>query len=607
MDQTIQICSLIYRPLAPVIKNSSVLLVAATVLTTVALPVLSGCTRAAPENDTGGKVTSMAVQPKPSPLGHYLSARVASDRMDSSLAADYYDIALAASPNNQALLHRTMLLMLAEGRMQRALELAERRVAQKSDTAMAHLVLAVNAIQSSNFESARRHLKKSSRKSYMALLQPMLLAWVDAGDNQYDSAIKSIGALRSRAAFTPFRSYHTALISDFAGHEAAAAVAFEETLKSEARRVTRVTLNYGGFLSRSGREDEALALFDDFLKRLPSNPVIGRARDQLRKGGILWPPMTSVADGVAEAFLSAGFAIASSRGGETARIYAHLALFLRPDLVSARMLLAEVLESVERFEEAITVYEQVPKKSPFHWNARIRTAANMKSLDRIDETVSLLRGMAKERPKDTSALITAARILRSQERFEEAVAAYGEVLARLGALKDRHWILLYERGIALERSKQWKAAEADFLQALDFRPEEASILNYLGYSWIDQGINLERARKMIERAVSKRPNDGYVVDSLGWAFFRLGEYGKAVQHLERAVELRPQDPIINDHLGDAYWRAGRKLEARFQWSHAIDLGAEEKLIPIIQAKQRDGLGPPEPIRQNTGGKSGNGG
>jgi Flp pilus assembly protein TadD len=112
---------------------------------------------------------------------------------------------------------------------------------------------------------------------------------------------------------------------------------------------------------------------------------------------------------------------------------------------------------------------------------------------------------------------------------------------------------------------------------------------------------------MIEKAVSKRPNDGYVVDSLGWVFYRLGRYEEAVKHLERAVELRPQDPIINDHLGDAYWRAGRKLEARFQWSHAIDLGVEENLLPDILAKQANGLGPAEPLGQDRNGKSDSGG
>ncbi|MDP6872050.1 MAG: tetratricopeptide repeat protein [Alphaproteobacteria bacterium] len=569
----------------------------------LSLPLLSGCVDMASEKRADGLARHAQAMTDPSPLGHYLSARVARDEMDSNRAASFYDIALAASPENQPLLHQTMVLMLAEGRMQRALELAQSRITHKDDAAMARLILAVDAIRGGDLETARRHLNKASRKNYMSLLQPMLMAWVEAASNEYGNAIKTLEQLRGRAAFEPFRSYHTALVSDFAGYEEAASAAYRETMKSEARRVTRVTLNYGGFLSRSGKNEQALALFGSFLKRLPTNPVIRHANDQLLQGKKLWPPMTSVAHGVAEAFLSAGFAIANARGGETARIYAHMALFLRPDLDAARMLLAEILENVERYEEAISVYRQVPEASPFHWNARIRTAANMNSLDRIDETVALLDGMAKERPKDTSALITAARILRSQERFEEAIAAYSEVLRRLGTVERRHWSLLYERGIALERSKQWKAAEADFLRALEFRPNEASVLNYLGYSWIDQGINLDRARKMIEKAVSKRPNDGYVVDSLGWAFFRLGKYAKAVEHLERAVELRPQDPIINDHLGDAYWRAGRKLEARFQWSHAIDLGAEEELLPVIHAKRDKGLGPPKPLQQETGGKS----
>lgn len=569
----------------------------------LSLPLLSGCVDSASENGADGLGRLALATPDPSPLGHYLSARLARDEMDSDRAASFYDIALAASPENQPLLHQTMVLMLAEGRIQRALELAENRIVHKDDAAMARLILAVDAIRTGDLETARRHLDKASGKNYMALLRPMLLAWVEAASDQYGNAIKTLEQLRGRAAFEPFRSYHTALISDFAGYEDAAAAAYRETMKSEARRVTRVTLHYGGFLSRSGKRQQAMALYGSFLKRLPTNPVIDQARDQLLRGKNLWPPMTSVAHGVAEAFLSAGFAIANARGGETARIYAHMALFLRPDLDSARMLLAEILENVERYEEAIGVYGQVPEASPFHWNARIRTAANMNSLDRIDETVTLLRGMAKERPKDTSALITAARILRSQERFKEAIAAYGNVLERLGTVEQRHWSLLYERGIALERSKQWEAAEADFLRALEFRPDEPSVLNYLGYSWIDQGVNLDRARKMIEKAVSKRPNDGYVVDSLGWAFFRLGKYAKAVEHLERAVELRPQDPIINDHLGDAYWRAGRKLEARFQWSHAIDLGAEEKLLPIIHAKRKKGLAPAKPLQQENGGKS----
>ncbi len=158
-----------------------------------------------------------------------------------------------------------------------------------------------------------------------------------------------------------------------------------------------------------------------------------------------------------------------------------------------------------------------------------------------------------------------------------------------------NWSLYYVRGIAYERSKQWAKAEADLKLALDLAPDQALIMNYLGYSWIDQGVNLDEGMRLIKKAVELKPDDGYIVDSLGWAYFRLGKYEDAVRELERAVELRPQDPVMNDHLGDAYWRVGRRLEARFQWSHAKELKPEPPELPKIEAKLKDGL----PDEQNT--------
>ena len=547
----------------------------------------------------------------PSPLGHYLSARLAQDEMDSGRAVNFYDVALSANPDNQALLHQTMLLMVAEGRIADAISLAQRRIARHSDAAMARLILASQAIRDNDLATARKHLSKTKRKKFMSLLQPLLLAWINSAGDRYGEALTALNHLRKREAFKPFRTYHSALISDFSGYDAAARESFEETLKGNAWRASRVSLNYGGFLSRQGQRDDALALFNEILERNPNNPVIGAALQKLKAGGTLWPPITTAAQGVAEAFLSAGYAFSGSLGVETARIYSQLALYLRPDLDPARMLLAEMFESEQRYKDAIDIYKEVRASSPLHWSARIRIASNMSSLERVDETITLLRSMAAEKPKDTTALIIVARVLRAQERFEETIATYNKVFERIyvqnDELQKHHWVLLYERGVAYERAKQWDAAEADFLKALELRPNEPRVLNYLGYSWIDRGVNLERARTMIEKAVSKRPEDGYVVDSLGWVFYRLGRYEEAVKYLERAVELRPQDPIINDHLGDAYWRAGRKLEARFQWNHAIDLGAEEKMIPDIRAKQANGLGPIQPLSQEHGGKSNSGG
>ena len=219
-------------------------------------------------------------------------------------------------------------------------------------------------------------------------------------------------------------------------------------------------------------------------------------------------------------------------------------------------------------------------------------AADLDDLDRTEEAVAELRTMAAEREDRADASIALGDLLRSKERWIEAIAAYDEAIVRIGELEPRHWRPLYARGIAFERSKQWPRAERDFLRALDLSPDQPFVLNYLGYSWVDQGLHLERALGFIERAVDLRPSDGYIIDSLGWAMYRLGKFEDAVTHLERAVELRPDDPTINDHLGDAYWRVKRRSEARFQWRRALGLDPEEEgMIGKAQGKLRNGLGP----------------
>ena len=189
----------------------------------------------------------------------------------------------------------------------------------------------------------------------------------------------------------------------------------------------------------------------------------------------------------------------------------------------------------------------------------------------------------------SDAAIALGDVLRRNERFEEAAAYYDIAISRTEAIEARHWSLFYSRGVTLERTDQWPRAEEDFLKALELKPDQPLVLNYLGYSWVEQGINLKHAMELIERAVVLRPTDGYIIDSLGWAFYRLGDFTNAVKHLERAVELRAADPIITDHLGDVYWRVGRELEARFQWERALVLGAEEDAAALIRQKLKEGL------------------
>jgi Flp pilus assembly protein TadD len=264
-----------------------------------------------------------------------------------------------------------------------------------------------------------------------------------------------------------------------------------------------------------------------------------------------------------------------------------------------RTLLGELFEGEGRWDDAIETYQEIGRDSPYGWNARLRVASALDRIDRTDEAVERLREMAEERSGRIEALVTLADILRGRERYQEAAEAYDGVFERISELEERHWSLLYARGIALERSRQWSRAEADFLRALELKPDQPLVLNYLGYSWVEQGDNLERALGMIEKAVELRPNDGYIVDSLGWVYYRMGSYVEAVEQLERAVELRPEDPTINDHLGDAYWRVRRFNEARFQWQRALSFTPDEELVPAIEAKLKLGLTPPETAKEGS--------
>jgi tetratricopeptide (TPR) repeat protein len=243
---------------------------------------------------------------------------------------------------------------------------------------------------------------------------------------------------------------------------------------------------------------------------------------------------------------------------------------------------------MEQHEAAIEAYRRVPESSPLHVKATVQTALNLNVLDRVDDAIALLRPVVDADPGNLETTVALGNILRSRRRFEEAAEVYSQGLEAVD-VPDAWWSIYYYRGIAYEQTDRWPLAEADFKRALEMYPDQPLVLNYLGYSWIDRGEHLDEAIEMVREAVEHRPEDGYIVDSLGWAYYKLGEYEKAVEHLERAVSLRPDDPVINDHLGDAYWKVGRRLEAMFQWSHARDLDPEPEELEKILAKLENGL------------------
>tara|TARA_B100001123_G_scaffold247864_1_gene276835 strand:- start:245 stop:931 length:687 start_codon:yes stop_codon:yes gene_type:complete len=211
-------------------------------------------------------------------------------------------------------------------------------------------------------------------------------------------------------------------------------------------------------------------------------------------------------------------------------------------------------------------------------------ANSLEESGRTKEARSELRKLATQQLTRIEPLLALADILRIKEQYNDAIVVYDEAISRIDPIDTRHWSIFYARGMSLERNGDWERAELDFLQALRLQPDQPLVLNYLGYSWVEQGTKLVEAKSMIQRAVEQRPNDGYIVDSLGWVLYRLQEFEAALVHLERAVELRPDDPVINDHYGDALWAIGRHSEAKFQWLRALSLDPEKKLQESVQKK-----------------------
>ena len=378
--------------------------------------------------------------------------------------------------------------------------------------------------------------------------------------------------------------------NSWAGREAAEA-AYRETIEAQEGGSLRLVEAFGTFLERAGRQQDAIKLYRDYLTREPRNLLIPTALERAESKQPVPPLIAGAREGAAEAFYGIAGGLLQENARELALIYGRLALALNPDMPVALTLIGSIMEGDERYESANELYERIDAGSPRGWNARLRMASNLNEMDKLSAAVKLLRQLEKERPDRIDPLVELGDIFRLREKYKASADEYGRAIQRVGELRERHWTLLYSRAIAHERSNEWRKAELDFLRALDLKPEQPLVLNYLGYSWIERGEHLERAREMVEKAVELRPTDGYIVDSLGWAFYRLGEFDDAVDQLERAVSLNPEDPLINDHLGDALWRVGRKREAAFQWRRALALKPETEAVPKIREKLDKGLPP----------------
>ena len=523
------------------------------------------------------------------PAGAYLAGRFALQNGDYRTALEYYREALSEQPEDLELRRRVFLLEIETGAFEDALASARDLTALGPRLPEADLLVAIEQLRQGQWSAVRRQLETLGSRGVLGMARPILLAWATFAAQDAHRALDMLAGEERGEGLLRLNAYHRGMMLVLRGEYERAVTLLRKYVRSGEAAPTRMVQALAFALQQAGRTGEALALVRDQRAAMPDNPVLAALESRLTAGRSIAPPFGDAAGGMADVLLGLAQALQDQNVGERSLVLARFATFIRPNLDEAWFLIARLALEREQPEDALAALSRIPEDSPWAWRARLLEADALVQAGRKDEAVRVLRRMAAADPSRIEALVALGDLFRRNEDYVRAEKAYREAIARLREVTPAHWRLFYVHGITLERTKRWPEAEKELLRALELQPEQPFVLNYLGYSWVDQGLNLERAKEMLNRAVELRPNDGFIVDSLGWAYYRLGEYDKAVEYLERAVELEPGDPVINDHLGDAYWRVGRIREARFQWRRALTLEPEAELVGVIERKLRAGL------------------
>ncbi|MBL1147794.1 MAG: hypothetical protein D8M28_08890 [Proteobacteria bacterium] len=524
--------------------------------------------------------------------GAYLAGRFAQNQSDWSAANYYMNQVLGMDDGNKNLLHRSFLLALGDGDMDRALPLARQLVAGGENAELATVILVADAMGRGDAQAAWGYTEMLNGGGFNEYAKPLFQAWVLVMQEDIPAALEKVTAQIETFNRDPVYLLHSALIAEYHGDKKQAEDYYLEVMAAEDYTVY-AALTAASFYERDGRTEKAKLIYGQLNEK--RNPY--RVLSLSHMAEVVGKSASDPRDAVSLLLFELATLLYEREAYDSALIYTRLAEVLTPQSPFVAMMLGDIALHYGDYHAARKYYTAVGDESGMMRFARLKLAEALEAGGHQDEAVAILSDAADEEESYADSLIYLGDIYRRNEQYAEAVRAYSRALGRIGDVKSEHWFVVYARGMSQERLKNWDMAEQDLLKALDLNPENPLVLNYLGYSWVDQGLHLERAMEMIKKAVMLRPEDGYITDSYGWALYQTGALDEAVKWLEYSVERVPYDVTINDHLGDAYWRVGRRVEARFQWERAYNLAKAKSDKERIYRKLEAGLPGQNPGKQ----------
>ncbi|MFT5777051.1 tetratricopeptide repeat protein [Hyphomonas sp.] len=519
--------------------------------------------------------------------GDFLVARFAAMTNDPETAAEYYAAAIDTAPEKSGIAERAVFSALLAGDYESAVELARRASEVGSTATLVRLTLGVDALERGKENEAAKYLDETEYGPFNRVIARGLSAWRIADGGGADAAETYLrGGLTGDANLDSSTLYMMGLLQMAGKHDAAALATFDTLWDSGARLAVGVHA-HAQLLVAAGNKARAVDILQAFHDEIGQNAALDSLRGDILAGTRIRPERLSTREGAALAIYVPAAALMMQTDDDLSGVYFVLALALDPDLHVARSLWGQSLDNAGRRQEAIAILSRIPDSSEFYATARGQMAWALRREERNQESLAIAADALAHSP-NRGLKIQLADLYRSLDRNGDAERLLTEIIDDDAKAGRQDWRIVYARGSTREQTGRWPDAETDLKTALALQPGNASILNYLGYAYIDRGLNYEAALDMIRRAVELEPQSGYIVDSLGWAHYRMGRYELAARFLERAVELSPGEALLNDHLGDAYWQIGRKIEARFQWQRVLKLDPSSAARARIEAKMQSG-------------------
>lgn len=535
----------------------------------------------------------ISMQKQETAYGNYLAGRVAHMRQDYENASLYYVKSIDKGLTDSDLIGKTYIILASQGKIEKAVKYANIARQQGDTNNFIDVINAVNSFKHSNYKFARANINKIEEKTYKKLISPLFNAWAYAGESDFQNAIKELKPLAESDELKTVYYLHSGLISEYFKRNKDAEkyykLIIDDTSNDMSFRALQIISN---FLVRNNKKAEAEKIIAKYYGSSNLKEMLKGLSDKIKISKPSDSPIVKTAnDGAGEVFLEIGLLFKSVPVGQDyAQMYMAISEYFNPNNDITKIAIADIYEERNQHKDANKYYDSIYKNSEMYYPAQMRKASNLIDDKKYKDAAMVLKKLLKNNPNNYQVLFNLGDALRISNNQEDAIKYYKKAIDSIFYESEKYWPIYYAIAVSYDKNNQWIEAEKNLKKALKLSNRHPQVLNYLGYSWLKYGINTDAAAAMILEAYEKEPNDSIILDSLGWVYFKTGDYKNAINYLEKASELDPQNAVITDHLGDAYWQGGRKNEAIFQWERAIkQKGIEEELnIKNVKNKIKNG-------------------